>query len=461
MKIPRIMIAAIASGSGKTTITCGILQALLNQGLSPVSSKCGPDYIDPMFHAAVLGIPANNLDVFLCGESNVKGLFANHVKKADVAIIEGVMGYYDGQKMDSFIGSSYDIARITKTPVILIVSCQGMGLSVIPLIKGMMNYREDSGIKGIILNGISEMLYETYKSMIESNLSVKVIGYVPQLTDVQLESRHLGLITPQEINGIQQQLHKLGQIMEKSIDINALLDIAKDARELDTTEWDEIVAPIIEYQSEHQKIRIGVAYDRAFCFYYKDNLELLESLGCELIYFSPLEEEKIPEHIQGLLLGGGYPELYVKELSTNIKMQSSIKEAIENGIPCLAECGGFMYLHEEMEGQDGRFYPMAGVIEGKIFRTDKLVRFGYVSLNAKHDNGYQKKGELLKGHEFHYWNSTNNGNDYLAMNSSKKMGWDCIMTRGTLFAGYPHIHFYSNLEFAKRFVTLCMGGVIS
>lgn len=457
MKVPRIMIAAIASGSGKTTITCGILQALLNQGLHPVSSKCGPDYIDPMFHAAVLGIPANNLDVFLCGEAIVKGLFVNHVENSDIAIIEGVMGFYDGQKMDSVIGSSYDIARITKTPVILIVSCQGMGLSVIPLIKGMMDYKEDSGIKGIILNGISEMLYETYKTMIESQLFVKVIGYVPQLVDAQLESRHLGLVTPQEIEGIQQQLQKLGQIMEKSIDMKALLHVAKDAEELEVTEWNELVAPIYEKQSEQQKLRIGVAYDSAFCFYYKDNLELLKKLGCELIYFSPLKEEKIPDNIQGLLLGGGYPELYVTELSANIKMKSSIKDALEKKLPCLAECGGFMYLHEEMEGQDGIFYPMVGVIAGNIFRTDQLVRFGYVSLHAKHDNLYQKKGALLKGHEFHYWNSTNNGKDYLAMNSSGKKGGDCMLVRDTLFAGYPHIHFYSNLEFAKRFVTLCKG----
>lgn len=452
MKIPRIMIAAPASGSGKTTITCGIMEALKQKKQNIVACKCGPDYIDPMFHREVFGIPSENLDLFFCEQDILKHLFMRHATSADLTVVEGVMGYYDGLSLDADTASSYDVADKLDIPVILVVPCKGMALSVIPLILGMLEFRKDSHIRGILLNRISGMLYPRMKKMIEDELaergySIPVIGYVPEHELFSLESRHLGLVMPEEVEGLRQRLHKAGELLSETVDFDLLLEIAENAPELE--------GQISEQRSVSEKVKIAVARDEAFCFYYQDNLELLKQLGCELLFFSPLHEEKVPDDAQGMLLGGGYPELYAKQLAANRKMCDSVKGKIQSGLPCIAECGGFLYLHEMLEGKDGNSYPMAGVIAGNAFRTDRLGRFGYLSLHAKADGAFLRKGEVLRGHEFHYWDSTENGTDCLAVKPQGKRSWKCVHMEGALFAGFPHIHFYSNPVFAKRFVRAC------
>lgn len=463
MGISSFMIAAASSGSGKTVISCGLMAAFRQHGLKVAACKCGPDYIDPMFHREVLGIDSENLDLFFYGKEILEELFERHAENADITMIEGVMGYYDGMALASEKASSYDVARTLKTPVILVVPCKGAALSVLPVIQGMIGFKEDSNVCGILLNRVSSMLYPKMKQMIEEGLAqagytVPVIGYVPEHPVFGLESRHLGLVTPQEINRIQEQLEDAGRLLSETVELDTLLSIAACSKAAENREGFSQKNPKDNGDAEEgilqgkRTVRIAVAQDEAFCFYYKDNLQFLQSEGCELVEFSPLHDNFLPEDIQGMILGGGYPELYTKELERNVSMRSSIKEAVLGGLPCLAECGGFMYLHEEMEDDKGIFRQMADVFPGKAFRTGKLVRFGYIEIEAQKEGAFLKKGEKLRGHEFHYWDSTDNGKDCIAVKPDKRRSWKCIHMEGNLFAGYPHIHFYSNPAFARRFI---------
>lgn len=449
MKLPRIMIAAPGSGSGKTMMTCAILQALKESGCRPVSSKCGPDYIDPMFHEAVLGVPSNNLDLYFCSRELIRSLLADHGKEADLAVLEGVMGYYDGQSMDSLKGSSYEVAKVTQTPVLLAVRCRGMALSLAAVLKGIVEFQKDSRIAGILLNGISPMLYPRMKEMLEKELKIPVVGYLPVLDDLSIESRHLGLVTPKEILDLKEQMALLGAKARETIDLEKIRSIAQTAPDLRAEELSEGTG------KREKRIRIAVAKDRAFGFYYADNLKFLKRSGCELLTFSPLKDHRIPEDVDGIYIGGGYPEVYAKELSENAEMRKEMQRVLGMGMPCIAECGGFMYLHDQMEGEDGIQYPMCGVIEGTAFRTGHLVHFGYATLTSNRSHTYQRTGETLKAHEFHYWDSTDSGESYHAVKPDGKRHWECVHVRGSLFAGYPHLHFYANREFAARFIRVC------
>jgi cobyrinic acid a,c-diamide synthase len=461
--IPRIMIAAAGSGSGKTTVTCGLLQAFLNRDMRPASFKCGPDYIDPMFHSEVLGIKSRNLDLFFTDGNTAKYLLCKNSAEADLAVIEGVMGYYDGLSGKSTDCSSYDLAVKTETPVILVVDCKGMSVSVVAVIKGFLEMRKDHGVKGVILNRIPPMLYEDVKGIIEAELPVEVLGYLPVMTDCRLESRHLGLVTAKEIGNLKEIIARLAYQIVVSVDLDRILELAGAAPPIDyktPEELNEILdrskSPV-PGRTHDVPARIAVAMDKAFCFYYQDNLDLLAELGAELVPFSPLEDKSLPADIRGLILGGGYPELYLEQLSENKSMLESVRAAVGSGIPCLAECGGFMYLHERIKDRDGKSYEMAGVVEGESFPTEKLTRFGYIMLTALADNVLCGKGAELKGHEFHYWDSTNTGNGFQAQKPLRKSNWECIITKGNLWAGYPHIHFYSNIGAAAEYIRKVRG----
>lgn len=458
-KIPRLMIAGTNSGCGKTTIVCGILSALKQADIQAASCKCGPDYIDPMFHSQVFGIPSQNLDLFFSSKEEASYLLAKNSKDADITVMEGVMGFYDGMQMDDTKASSYDLAKSTKTPVVLIVNCKGMALSVLPIIKGFLEFRPDNTIQGVILNGVTPMTGKMLTEIIERELPIKVYGCVPTFTDFQLASRHLGLVTPYELGEIQADIDQLGKEIAKYISIEELRKLAETAEALDSDmpdAWRQDIQDFTnEMSSKGKKLRVGVAWDKAFCFYYKDNLKLLEELGCELVTFSPITDATLPENINALLLGGGYPELYAKELSANKTMREDVREKLENGLPCLAECGGFMYLHDEMEDEQGHYYDMAGVIKGKATNQKKLVRFGYITIQANEENPYLKKGETIQAHEFHYWDSDNNGETFLAKKPSGKRSWYCGHGTKTMLAGYPHLYYYSNIRLVTRFLSQC------
>lgn len=452
MKLPRVMLAAPASGSGKTLITCGLLQLLVNRGRKAAAFKCGPDYIDPMFHRKVIGTPAKNLDTFFTDENRTRYLFGKEAAKADISIQEGVMGFYDGVGGVTTIASSYDLAKVTDTPVILVVNARGMSLSVIPMIKGFLEYREDCHIQGVILNQTTKMTYQLLKEPIERELGIAALGYVPKCEEFAIESRHLGLVTPEEVAGLREKLQGLACLLEETLEVERLLALADSAEKL---EWEEPDFTPWKLEERQKAPRIGVARDEAFCFFYQDNLELLEEMGAELVEFSPLHDERLPEHLDGLLLCGGYPELYAQQLSQNNTVRKQIKEAILKGMPYLAECGGFMYLQETMEDIEGRNYPMAGVIKGKAYRTQKPGRFGYITLTTEKDLQLLKKGEDIKAHEFHYFDTTENGTDYHAGKPVGKRKWDCIHGGENHAAGFPHLYYYSNPKFAFRFLKSC------
>ena len=448
MKLPRIMLAAPASGSGKTLITCGILQALKNRGMELAAFKCGPDYIDPMFHGRILGISSKNLDTYFTGEEMTRYLFEREASQKDFSILEGVMGYYDGLAGISLKASAYDVARITKTPVVLVVKAKGMSNSVTALIQGFLQFQQDSRIAGVILNQVSEGLFHRMKEQIEDRLSVKVLGYVPAVAEYVIESRHLGLVTPDEIENLQEKLEGLAKLLESTIDLDLLLTLGNEAEELQAEEPD-----LPDYKAEH--IRIGVAKDEAFCFFYRDNLELLEHFGAEITYFSPIHDKKLPENLSGLIFYGGYPELYAKALSENQEMISEIKKSIVGGTPYLAECGGFMYLHQWMEDMEGTAYPMVGIIQGTAYQTSRLRRFGYIELESNKPVLTGKEGIICLGHEFHYFDSSNNGEDFTARKPLSERTWKCIHGNQQCIAGFPHFYYYSNPELVVEFLKSC------
>ncbi|MBW7571288.1 cobyrinate a,c-diamide synthase [Caproiciproducens faecalis] len=442
MKAPRIMIAAVSSGSGKTLITCSLLQALQDSGKKTAAFKCGPDFIDPMFHRKVLGVPSRNLDCFFTDENTTKFLFLEDASGKDISVIEGVMGLYDGLGGIREEASSYHLAKVTKTPVILTVDAHGMGRSVIPLIAGFLQYDTAHLIQGVILNRTGKMFYDLIKPEIETQTGIPVLGYFPVQTEIKLESRHLGLQMPEEIQGLRGQLKKTAEAFQAAVDLEKLLAIASRAEELEAV---AVPVPV-----EVPGVRIGIAMDEAFCFYYEDNLRLLKKAGAELIPFSPLRDKKLPEQLHGLILGGGYPELYAEQLEQNVGMRQSVKEAVKH-MPSIAECGGFLYLHEAMENQEGKSFSMAGAVKGNCRYTGKLVRFGYIGIHTEAET-FLPKGTEIRGHEFHYFDSTDNGDSCLARKPVSGREWSCVHAGKNHWWGFPHLYYYSNPDYVTRFL---------
>lgn len=444
MKLPRFMISAPGSGTGKTTLVCGLLKALMNKGLSVAAFKSGPDYIDPMFHSRVIGAKSRNLDLFMLGKETARMLAAKNSRQADVAVFEGAMGFYDGMGTTTE-ASAYELACTCDVPVVLVVNGKGAALSIAAMIKGFKDFRRDSHIVGAILNNVNPMSYMFYKSVIEQEAGVKLLGYFPVMQDCNFESRHLGLVTAEEIGDLQQIVDRLAQQVAKSIDSDALLELAKQAAPLEYTPVS--LEPV-------GKARVAVAQDKAFCFYYQDALDLLCELGAELVPFSPVNDAHLPPACSGIILGGGYPELYAEQLADNITMLQDVKAAIDGGMPCFAECGGFMYLLERY--RDGeKTYAWVGAVAGETAMTKKLTRFGYVHLTAQENNVLCAAGGKINGHEFHYSDSTNNGHSFTAAKASGRGSWECAVANNTMYAGYPHIHLWGNIEFARSFMQHC------
>ena len=451
MKLPRVMIAAPKSGSGKTLITCGILEALKRRGTDVRAYKCGPDYIDPMFHRSVLGIPGGNLDTFFSTEDEIRQTLAGCGSEA--AVIEGVMGIYDGVTGMQGKGSCYDVASAASSPVILVVDVKGMGQTMLSVIKGILLDDSHSLIKGIVLNRISKGYFKQTEPLLSEVLSkisaergseVRLLGGIPSSKDINLESRHLGLLMPGDIAGLKDQLAHAADLIEESLDMDALAEIMHEAPGFKEG------APGQASSGEKNGPCLAVARDEAFCFYYEENLRMLKSAGIRIKEFSPLHDSCVPEEADGLLLGGGYPELYAAELSSNTTMTGSIRDAIEAGMPSLAECGGFMYLLEELEDKDGKVFSMAGAIKGKSSWTGKLSRFGYAEVSGTTEDTLLS-GLSIKAHEFHYYDSSNNGADAIAEKPGSGRSWECIHAGSDHVWGYPHLWYPSCPELTGRF----------
>ena len=444
IRIPRILIAAPCSGSGKTLLTCALLRLLQRKGIRPAAFKCGPDFIDPMFHKKVLGTPSRNLDLYMAGEEGVRRSFAAGCAGAQIAVIEGVMGYFDGTGLSGMEGSSCHLASVLQAPVLLAADVRGMSRSAAALIKGFADYGEQRMIRGAFLNRVSPTVAERIGGWLESETGLPVLGRFPVDASLHIESRNLGLIEPDEIPDLLQKIDHAADLLTQTLDLEKLLAAAGSAPALQVGEGATAVA-------DTSQITIAVAQDEAFSFYYEDNLEILEELGAEIVYFSPLHDEGLPE-ADGLLIGGGYPELRAQELAANTGMLSSIRRAAERGMPILAECGGFQYLQEELVDAEGNAHLMCGVLKGRSRMTKKLVRFGYVEVSG--EGLYFGTGRAIRGHEFHYSDSTDNGNACKAVKPGGR-SWDCMVVQGRIAAGYPHLYYRSDPAFAEAFVREC------
>lgn len=416
------MISAMNSGSGKTVLTCGLLAAWKAWGLSLQAFKCGPDYIDPMFHSRVLTTPSRNLDLFLQGEAGVRRTFARAFG-ADLALVEGAMGFYDGVK-GTDRASAWAVADAADIPVILAIRPQGSSLTLAAQIRGLTDFRSPSHIAGLLLNDCKPSLYAHLAPILERVTGLTVLGYLPPMEEAVLDSRHLGLLTAGEVADLSARFGAVGAQLEKTVDIDTLLSLAA-----------EVEVPAVREDCPPPRCTIAVARDEAFCFCYADNLDLLRESGAELVFFSPIRDSALPPDADGLYLPGGYPELYARQLSENRSMRESVRQAAAVGLPMVAECGGFLYLQKTLEDKQGRPWPMAGVLPGAGYRTDRLRRFGYKELTPKGDSLLFRKGETVPAHEFHYWDCTRP---------------DAVLTE-TMYAAFPHLHFGGKAPLAERF----------
>ncbi len=446
--IARILLAAPASGSGKTTLTCALLEALRRRGKHPVSFKCGPDYIDPMFHRSVQQVPSWNLDSYFTSPDMLCSLFQEHARRGDVAVLEGVMGYYDGIRGTDGRASTFEIASLTDTPVILVVNGQNRDETVMQQICRIMDHRNDHHIAGILLNRMDPRRKEEQEE-IRRTCPVPVLGEIPDRPELAVPSRHLGLYQPQENQKISEWIGRMADLLEQYADVDRILEIAGKA-----AEWKTVEEPEFPMPEKRIPVRLAIARDEAFSFCYKENEELLQRMGAELIPFSPLHDPGFPEDADGVLLPGGYPELWGKELAANEAMKQTLRERIAEGLPVIAECGGFLYLQNTMQAE-GQDYRMTGVFPGTGIRKERLVRFGYMEAEVCAGGIFGKKGTVLRGHEFHYLDTDCNGTDLLCRKTSTGQEYRAGFCTETMYAGFPHFYFYSCPDAAAEFIRTC------
>ena len=452
----KIMFAAPASGTGKTAVTCGMLTILARKGFSPCAFKCGPDYIDPMFHRSVLDMESHNLDLFLASPDRVREMFHRYSKGYGISVCEGVMGFYDGVGGTTTEAGAWHLADTLDLPVILVVRPKGASLTIAAQIRGLQDFRQNSHICGVLLNDCSTMLFQTLGPMIEKECGIPVVGNLPHMEEAMFESRHLGLYTAGEIKDLRSRLDAIADQIDQTVDLDRLLTIA----ECDDEAFRGDVMESARQKEDFVPVRIAVARDEAFCFLYEETLDTLRDAGAELVFFSPLTEGALPEDIGGLYIPGGYPELYAEQLSANRSMLKSVRTAVLNGLPTIAECGGFLYLHDELGDADGRLWPMGGVIHGTATRQNRLVRFGYSEINGGNSMLF-RQGESYRVHEFHYWDSDANGQAIHAVKPVSGRSWDEAYATDTLYAGFPHLYLAGKPELAARFVEAARkGGVL-
>jgi cobyrinic acid a,c-diamide synthase len=447
----RIVIAGTESGSGKTTVTIGLMSALRKKGYTVQGFKCGPDYIDPSYHTSVTGRCSRNLDSWMLSHDTIKDIFKHGSTGADISIIEGVMGLFDGKSPENNNGSTAEISFLTNSPVILVVDCYGMARSAAAIVKGFQCFSNDIHIAGVIANCVgSDGHFQLVKTAVEQECSIPVVGYLKREQNIELPERHLGLVPSIEYGELDSFFEKIGNLTSETVDIDHIYEIATSVPKISTKG-----SSIFEKRAP-KEIRIAVAKDAAFNFYYQENLELLEAYGAECVYFSPLKGEPLPDNIHGIYLGGGFPEKFAIELANNHEVKVSIKHAIENGVPTLAECGGYMYLANSIETTDGERYEMVGIVPGSIKMQSHLSAIGYREITGISGNYLLRENEKARGHEFHYstFHSINEISPAYKVKGVQTVSCEGYMIRN-LVAGYTHLHFASCLTMVKNFVQKC------
>ena len=436
----QFLLAAPRSGSGKTTMTCALLMALKRRGCAPCAFKSGPDYIDPMFHRAVLGVESHNLDLFFSPPETVRALYAKGASGHGAAVCEGAMGFYDGLGGVSDKASAWHLADTLGLPVLLVVEPKGQSLTLAAELKGLVNFRTPSHIAGILLNNCTARMHALLAPMLEEETGLPVLGFLPKLPEAVIGSRHLGLYTAAEVENLQQKLALLADAAEEHIDWPRLLALCEK----------EPPALPEKAPQPSARVRIAVAQDEAFCFIYAETLEAFRDAGAEVVFFSPLRDTALPENIGGLYLPGGYPELHARELSGNTSLLREIKQKIESGLPTAAECGGFLYLGQSLTDAEGQSWPMAGVLPGEAKDAGRLVRFGYATLSADSDSLLFRAGESVPIHEFHHWDSTANGTALAAKKPVGGAAWRCGFVNEHFYAGFPHLY-WAGTPLPQRF----------
>ena len=436
----QFLLAAPRSGSGKTTMTCALLMALKRRGCAPCAFKSGPDYIDPMFHRAVLGVESRNLDLFFSAPETVRTLYAKGAAGHGAAVCEGAMGFYDGLGGVSDRASAWHLADTLDLPVLLVVEPKGQSLTLAAELNGLVNFRTPSHIAGILLNNCTARMHALLAPMLEKETGLPVLGFLPKLPEAVIGSRHLGLYTAAEVENLQQKLALLADAAEEHIDWPRLLALCEK----------EPPALPVQPETPPARVRIAVAQDEAFCFTYAETLEAFRDAGAEVVFFSPLRDTALPENIGGLYLPGGYPELHARELSENTSLLREIKRKIESGLPTAAECGGFLYLGQSLTDAEGQSWPMAGVLPGEAKDAGRLVRFGYAALSADSDSLLFRAGESFPIHEFHHWDSTANGTALAAKKPVGGAEWRCGFVNEHFYAGFPHLY-WAGTPLPQRF----------
>ncbi len=440
MKIPRIIIAGTQSGVGKTTVSIGLMGALKDAGYKVQPFKVGPDYIDPSYHSIITGRLSENLDSWMTPQDQIIEVFNRSAIDADFAVIEGVMGLYDGVSGIDETGSTAHIAKILNCPVILVIDAHNMVRASAAITLGFQKYDEKVNLKGVILNNVAGRTHALWcKDAIESATGIPVVGWLPVNKEITLPERHLGLIPTAEKQTFDSFFQKIKGFIKTNINLDNVMAIAKS-----TGETPKIQHPIYPKNNQPQKVAIGIAFDEAFNFYYPSNLSLLEAYGAEIKWFSPIHDKSLPEGLNGLYLGGGFPEIYAKQLEVNDALRNDIRKAAESGMPIFAECAGLMYLTDSIQDFNGNNFCMAGVLHGKTVMTKKTLVI-YSLAKAAIDNLLCPKGTLLKGHEFH--NSIITGIPDGAKFAfdmemgvgikNKKDGW----MQNKVLASYMHVHF--------------------
>lgn len=431
-----IIISSNESGGGKTTFTLGLLKALMKRGYSVQGYKVGPDYIDGDFHTLITGNTSRNLDGHLMGEEGIKESYLRG--NGDLGVIEGVMGLYDGKGIDTEF-STYHVSKILNLPIILVITPKAKSATLAAELKGLLEFK-NANIVGVVLNKVSEKYYNLLKVIIETHTKLKVFGYIPKTEEVKFKSRHLGLVQGVEVDDLAGKIEVFSDIIEEYIDLDVLINSFKESKVK--------VENRSRFKLENLNLNIAVAYDEAFRFYYKENIEVLKDVG-NVTFFSPLRDKELPKNIDFLYIGGGYPEIFKENLSKNKELLIDIKEKLENGLKCYAECGGLMYLTENIDGFD-----MVKYFDGHSYMTKSLNNFGYNRVKVLKENRLFPKNLEINAHEFHKSKVELNEDTIYEVSKtdvfSKTNYWTCGYLKNNTLGSYAHVHFFGNMDFIKN-----------
>ncbi len=458
LPMPTLLIAGVSSGVGKTSVTLALTAALVKRGLRVQTFKVGPDFLDPTYLKIASGRPCYNLDGWMMGRDYIEKLFAEKTVGADIAVIEGVMGLFDGSDVDTMQGSSAEIAAWLGCPVVLVVNAHGMARSIAPLTLGFARFEKETHVTGVIANRCGSQRHgELLKDALEHAGAPKLLGALQREAFPALPSRHLGLVTARKRSLTREILRVFGDTLERYCEVDGIIEAARSAP-------CRVVGSSAPPVQRKRRVSLGVAYDAAFHFYYADTLEALEAQGCAIERFSPLKDDALPT-VDALYFGGGYPEEFAAELAANTALLQSVRDFAAKGKPIYAECGGLMYLCKGLETVAGDFFSMAGVLPAATKMFDKRKTLGYVEVTLTHDTFFGPAGMTLRGHEFHYSGLTEELRGRAGLRSVYALEYRRSHTKvdegflmGSTLAGYVHLHLASNPAAVRNFVNSISAG---